>query len=167
MKNRMLTHLLAFSIGLINIQATFPCFAKERESHQMSINDVEYLAKSLRKEIDLEYSRLVESKNLSLPNTGKGNDISFLVSKYLPLGTSFQDAENILMMAGFQLADSPPRPARAADSAYDRFNIRGARILEQRVSWRAEVVIILTPETSGDPLTKVKKVYSAIITSSI
>jgi hypothetical protein len=139
----------------------------QQEKNIMAPEIMKQKGKHLRDNIEDEYNRLKVSKTLSLPNTGKGNDISQIILKYIPIGTSFEDAEIVLQSAGFSLATSPPRPARSLDPSYDRFNIRGGLTLEEMGFGRVDVVIILYAETPGVAHTTVKKVYCSIKTSSL
>lgn len=157
---------LGFSVAMLCV--AIPCSAQlANQIKQISSNDLDQQGKQLRTEIELEYHKLKDSKTLSLPNTGTGNDISAIILKYIPIGASFEDAERILREADFKLAASSPRPPHPTDASYDRFNIRGGIILEGNLVWQAEVVIILYAETPGAEHTKVKKVFCSIITSSL
>jgi len=58
----------------------------------------------LRIAIDAEYKRLEKAGEIKGPGQGHGgNDISWLVEMYIPVGSSVDDGEKILSSAGFTL----------------------------------------------------------------
>src|SRR5207249_9735577 len=108
--NKVACHLFLV-LGLAAMLSWFalPSCAIEKENGQMTSNDLEQRGKQLRAEIEAAYKQLKSAKKL---RTGiKGNDITELVLKYVPIGTSFDDAENILRFAGFTVH---PRPTANA-----------------------------------------------------
>jgi hypothetical protein len=68
----------------------------------------------LRKAIDEIYEKLADAKALKIMGAGR-NNITNIVVKYIPIGTSFDDAEAILRAAGFKVGkrtmnyDNKPR----------------------------------------------------------
>jgi hypothetical protein len=72
------------------------------------LGDVETRGKELRTAIDAFYARLpVTTKAPSLPPT-PATDMADILKRYIPAGTSFDDAEAILRQAGFTIV----RPRR-------------------------------------------------------
>jgi hypothetical protein len=59
--------------------------------------------KELRKAIDEEYKRLADADELKSEMGGGRDFITDVVIKYIPIGTSFNDAEAILRTAGFEV----------------------------------------------------------------
>jgi len=72
----------------------------QKEKSVVTNESLEQRGKQLRTAIEQEYQRLEDSKAMT-PKSG-GN-ISELVLKYIPVGTSFDDAERILRGAGFDV----------------------------------------------------------------
>ena len=60
--------------------------------------DLDRRGKQLRLEVDRTYQQLPEQKKLKVQN-----DIGTLVLKYIPIGSSFKDAEAILRSAGLNV----------------------------------------------------------------
>ena len=121
--------------------------AIEKENGQMTSDDLEQRGKQLRAEIELVYKELKTTKKL---RTGiKGNDIGEIVRKYVPIGTSFDDAENILRFAGFKVY---PRPAaNAAGNRPDRYHVSAwIDPLDQGLTWNVQVIVSLKPKAPGD-----------------
>src|SRR5437763_13898291 len=118
--NTVACHLFLV-LGLAAMLSWFalPSCALEKENGQMTPSDFEQRGKQLRAEIEAVYKQLKSAKKL---RTGiKGNDITELVLKYVPIGTFFDDAENILRFAGFTVH---PRPeANAAGNRPDRYHV--------------------------------------------
>ena len=78
----------------------------------------ESIGKNLRAEIDKTYKELQEQKKLK---PGEPADISAVVLKYIPVHSTFDEAEIILKAAGFQVG---PRPgATVAGNRPDRYNV--------------------------------------------
>jgi hypothetical protein len=69
-------------------------------------SDYARTGKQLRREIKEIYASLKRTHALGSPT--KGNDVTDVVLKYIPVGTSFDAAEAILRGGGFQVG---PRPA--------------------------------------------------------
>lgn len=61
----------------------------------MSIDQLALKGKQLRAEIDAEYHRLKESKKLE-----RNNDVTPIVTRYIPINTAFSEAKSILQAAG-------------------------------------------------------------------
>ena len=66
----------------------------------MKSNELEHRGKELRKAIDDAYEKLADAEALRGKNT-----ITDVVIKYIPIGTSFDDAEAILRAAGFKVEE--------------------------------------------------------------
>ena len=79
--------------------SSFPPAVFGETGRQMSPNELVQRGKELRNEIDSVYQTLKTEKKLS----GRGTDISDHVRKYIPPGSSFDDAEEILRSAGFSV----------------------------------------------------------------
>lgn len=75
----------------------------------MKSNELEQRGKQLRKAIDEKYKRLADAKALKIMGHGR-NNITDDVIKYIPIGTSFDDAEAILRAAGFEVGKRDMNP---------------------------------------------------------
>jgi hypothetical protein len=69
----------------------------------MSTADIRQRGVSLRDQLSAACSTLINKGEVS----AEGNDLSGIVSAYIPVGTSFSDAENILRAAGFEVGPKP------------------------------------------------------------
>jgi hypothetical protein len=67
-------------------------------------SDLEQRGKQLRMAIDKKYKELHDANAISMRHV---NDITPLVLQYVPIGTSFDDADKILRAAGFGVAPHP------------------------------------------------------------
>jgi hypothetical protein len=140
-----------------------PCYAQGVDQTTNSTRDTAQLGKQLFSDIEQKYQALRKEGATTLDRV----DISAIIVKYIPIGTSFKDAENILVNAGFSLAPSPPRPKRVNDHTYFRFSIRGGMTLDKGLACKTEAWIILSPEKPGSLLNKVSKVSGGINTSCL
>jgi hypothetical protein len=87
--------LIAASILLC---VTTTPFAAETSSDAQTVKRIQALTmngKQLRAEIDRTYQQLQSSKTLN-----RGHDVTTIVLKYLPLGSSIDDAKAVLHAAG-------------------------------------------------------------------
>jgi hypothetical protein len=99
-----------------------------------------------------------------------GNDVSSIVKKYVPVGTSFANAETTLRSSGFTIDPLPPResPENPSPLWSDehklmmRFAIFGTLVLAQKGSSRITVEITLLPKILGPDHNTVKGVHAAI-----
>src|SRR5438270_6702249 len=86
-----------------------------------------------------------------------GNDVSSIVKKYVPVGTSFANAETTLRSSGFNIDPLPPReppnnPSPLGSREHTlmtRFAIFGTLVLAQQGVSRITVEITLLPKISG------------------
>lgn len=90
----------------------------KREIKMAAESDLELQGKQLRSEIDSTYKKLTDS-NL-IKNSGMGrNFITDIVSKYIRVGMSFDDAETILRAAGFTIQPRIPNRYLSDVEKYD------------------------------------------------
>jgi hypothetical protein len=98
-----------------------------------------------------------------------GNDVSDIVEKYVPVGTSFADAETTLRSSGFDI-ERPREPPNIPCSLWNDENksmmslaIFGTLVLAQHGISRMTVEVTLLPKIleAGDQNT-VKRVHAAI-----
>ena len=86
-----------------------------------------------------------------------GNDVSSIVEKYVPVGTSFANAETTLRSSGFNIDPlPPPEPPKNPSPLWSgehklmmRFAIFGTLVLAQQGVSRITVEITLLPKISG------------------
>ena len=99
-----------------------------------------------------------------------GNDVSSIVRKYVPVGTSFADAAAILRSCGFDIDPLPPREPPKNPSPFwsgehelmMRFAIFGTLVLAQQGVARITVEITLLPKILGADHNTVRGVHAAI-----
>jgi hypothetical protein len=130
------------------------------------INALDFQERGARLRLELERTYQ------DLRHTGEfksdGNDVSSIVRKYVPVGTSFADAETTLRSSGFAIDPLPPREPPENPSGSEehklmmRFAIFGTLVLAQHGVSRITVEITLLPKISGADHNTVKGVHAAI-----
>jgi hypothetical protein len=127
----------------------------------MVTEDLQQRGRELRGAIDHTYKTLVDRNGLQ--QGLKGNDISPVVSKYIPLGTSFDDAEKILRAAGFTV---DPRPGQnPPEDRPDKHDVVAYIVpYVQGFMSRTNVYISLRPKSPGN-YTTIAKVNAGILVS--
>jgi hypothetical protein len=120
------------------------------ETQQIASDDLEQRGKELRAELQQAYQKLVDSRKLG---GGRGTDATEAVLPYIPIGTSFWEAETVLRNAGFVVGprpdvNAPPNPNRAADwyAVIARINPFSTKLLESKIS----LYVTLLPKSPGD-----------------
>ncbi|MBF0560734.1 MAG: hypothetical protein HQL37_01710 [Alphaproteobacteria bacterium] len=78
-----------------------PYYEFKNDTNTIESNGLAPIGKQLRADIDNEYKRLVETH--SLKGGLESNDLTEIVTRYIPVGSTFDDAENILRNAGFMV----------------------------------------------------------------
>ena len=111
--------------------------------HQMR-PELRQRGKELRNEIVSVYETLKAEKKL----TGRGTDISDRVRNYIPPGTSFDDAEEILRSAGFTV--SGRLPSDTMSNAPDRYSVGADLKLKGSFPFKIQAIVSLTPKAPGD-----------------
>jgi hypothetical protein len=91
-----------------------------------------------------------------------GNDVSSIVKKHIPVGTSFANAQTTLRSAGFDIDTLPPREPPKNPSPLWRFSIFGTLVLAQRGVSKITVEATLLPTTMDSDHNTVKGVHAAI-----
>jgi hypothetical protein len=139
--------------------------AANRRNHVNALDFQERGAR-LRLELERAYQDLRHTGGFK----SAGNDVSSIVKKYVPVGTSFADAETTLRSSGFDIDPLPPReppenPSPLWSDEHElkmRFAIFGTLVLAQQGFSRITVEITLLPEKSGVDHNTVKGVHAAI-----
>jgi len=126
----------------------------------MTHDELRKHGQQLRAEIEKRYKELVATRELRSLN---GNDIDDVVLKYVPLGTSFDDAEKILRDAGFKV---DPRPgANPSGNRPDRHDVVASiNPFVSNLESKTSVYVFLSPSMPGK-YTKVSKLSAGITTS--
>jgi hypothetical protein len=117
--------------------------------------------KELRNEIDSVYKTLRAEKKITGP---RGTDISDPVRKHIPPGTSFDDAEEILRSAGFDV--SPRPPSDTTSYRRDRYTVGADLKLEGSFGIKVQAIVSLTPKAPDD-YSEVSMVSAGIFLSSL
>jgi hypothetical protein len=167
-RHSVLLGIAALIMGLFLWSYVSSYFALREETALASApvsSNLEVRGKQLRAAIDQTYRKMSEAHELVGP-TGH-NDISFVIIQYIPLGTSFDDAERILKAAGFKIEPRPgPHPPRVVfNSEIDamRFD-EVASIDPYDTSLYVSKTVIsvnLTPQAPMD-YSKISKIYAGI-----
>jgi hypothetical protein len=157
---------LLFCLGLIASSAWSLCPGLSFEFSSSPPPDAfSQQGKELRAELERVYR---DSKNKRHSLTGL--DVSSTVGQYIPVGTSFDDAERILRAAGFKMAPRPPRPIDR-DPAPEwektlRFTMMGGLDLDQTfLVSKTTVSVVLVPDSPGNPNAKVKEISASLMTT--
>jgi len=116
----------------------------------------------------------LQSAYQDLRHTGEfksaGNDVSSIVKKYVPVGTSFADAATTLRSCGFDIDPLPPRePPKNPSPLWSdehklmmKFAIFGTLVLAQHGVSRITVEVTLLPKILEADHNTVKGVRAAI-----
>ena len=110
----------------------------------MEVSKVELRGHELRKDIIAAYKA---AKGSRWPR--KGLDVTDLVTKYIPVGSSFEDAEAILRSAGCEVRRLFPGDNRTGSVGYDDA-VGGSFALERRFPSATEFLALLMPKAPGD-----------------
>ncbi|MCW5797983.1 MAG: hypothetical protein LZF60_230099 [Nitrospira sp.] len=134
----------------------------------VSAETLEQRGRQLRAALEQKFRTLKEANQLGMGN-GPGVDVSPIVAIYIPIGTSFEEAEKVLLAAKFKMGQRPPRPIyRESAPEWEkamRFTLVGGFVLEQSFGYVASVGIELYPDSAGDPGAHVKEIQARIQTS--
>jgi hypothetical protein len=136
------------------------------QRNQKSAFDLRERGARLRLELERAYRELRHTGNFK----SAGNDVSSIVKKYVPVGTSFADAEITLRSSGFNMDPPPPREAPKSPSplwseeqkSMMKSAISGTLVLAQRGVSRITVEITLLPRILAGDHNTVKGVNAAI-----
>jgi hypothetical protein len=135
------------------------------QRNQINALDFQERGARLRLELQRAYQDLRHTGEFK----SAGNDVSSIVQKYVPVGTSFANAETTLRSSGFNI-DLPPRePSNNPSPLWSdehklmmRFAIFGTLVLAQQGVSRITVEITLLPKILGADHNTVKGVHAAI-----
>jgi len=118
-----------------------------RENFTMTSDDTVRLGNELRANLEREYARLTDTKTLNMGV--KGNDVADIIEKYISIGTTFAEAENLLRSAGFTV---DPRPSKnPPGNRPDRFAVSGRiNSLFDVLFIKVEIIVVMTPPAPGD-----------------
>ena len=103
----------------------------------------------LRQDIERAY-RKARSKNTLKPGATRGLDITGVVERWIPVGTSFEDAEAILKAAHFEV-EARPSEAMPPGSLFwqnhpGRFAVGAKLVLDSNIFSTVKVGVALYPE---------------------
>jgi len=113
------------------------------ERHQIR-PELRRRGKELRNEIRSVYKTLKAEQKI----TARGTDISDSVRKYIPPGSSFDDAEEILRAAGFDVSSRPLSDTMS--NAPDRYSVGADLKLKGSFPFKIQAIVSLTPKAPGD-----------------
>lgn len=103
----------------------------------------------LRQDIERAY-RKARSKNTLKPGATRGLDIAEVVERWIPVGTSFEDAEAILRAANFKVEERPSEATPSTSPFWrdhpGRFAVGANLILDSNIFSTVKVGVALYPE---------------------
>jgi len=131
------------------------------------INGLDFSERGAR--LRLELQRAYQDLRRTGEFKSAGNDVSSIVKKYVPVGTSFADAATTLRSCGFDIDPLPPREPKNPSPLWSdehksmmRFAIFGTLVLAQHGVSRMTVEITLLPKISEADHNTVKGVRAMI-----
>jgi hypothetical protein len=111
----------------------------------------------LRDAIDTEYARMSAEEGINPIGNG-ANDFGSTVEKYIPVGSDFDKAEQVLSEAGFEIV------SRGQDSVYPRWYrlLAKVRLYKQGFMNVTEAIVTIDPTSPAD-WSKVGKVEASFL----
>lgn len=153
---------LGASLAILFFGAIGPRVSLAEEQEQMGVpDDLIQRGRLFRIALDEAYHKLVKMASL---RTRGGNDITELAVAYIPIGTSFDDAEIILQNAGFKVGQRPS--SNPPGNRPDRHAVTASIVsFAQKFPSRTDVYVFLTPQIPGDYRGGVATISATIIMS--
>ena len=156
---------MKFAVICVSLLMAAHADATDRRN-QINALDFQERGARLRLELERAYQDLRHTGGFK----SAGNDVSSIVKKYVPVGTSFANAETTLRSSEFNIDPLPPRePLKTPSSLWScehelmmRFAIFGTLVLAQQGVSRITVEITLLPKILGPDHNTVKGVHAAI-----
>jgi len=156
--------IMKFAVICVSLIAAHADAAGQR--NQMKALDFQERGARLRLELQRAYQDLRQTGDFK----SAGNDVSSIVKKYVPVGTSFANAETTLRSSGFNIDPLPPQepsenpspPWSGEHKLLMRFAIFGTLVLAQQGVSRITVEVTLLPEILEADHNTVKGVHAAI-----
>lgn len=148
---------LTFAVICVSLLIAAHAGAVDRRK-QTSALDFQERGARLRLELERAYQDLRRTGEFK----SAGNDVSAIVKKYVPVGTSFANAQTTLRSSGFEIDPLPPREPPKNASPLWKFAIFGTLVLAQKGVSRITVETTLLPTTSETEHNTVKGVHAAI-----
>jgi hypothetical protein len=112
---------------------------------QQPAHDLEQRGKALRAELDRSYQKLVRSHEIA-----QGTDLTEVVLRYIPIGTSFDEAESVLHGAGFVVRPRPNLNVPEVNRARDWYAVIAKLALASNLVAVVDLYISLLPRSPGD-----------------
>jgi hypothetical protein len=136
----------------------------DQRSADLSTNDIDRRGAKLRAALEANYKKLVELKQIHPPDT----DTTDVVTKYISVGMTFSEAEDVLRTAGFHIEPYPDlnqssNPNRSKDWYAVLATVSP---FETRFPFRVDLGVELLPKTPGD-YTDVAKITASFLISSL
>ena len=156
---------LGTALAVTSLYLLVPTFAFEISSSP-ALDALSQQGKQLRADLWEIYKDSKEKAK----SPSSGIDVSSTVTKYIPIGMSFDDAERILIGAGFKMGPRPPHPIQKESivkypEAF-RFAWFGELDLDQtfRVS-KTSVSVTLFPDAPDNPNARAKEIQALLHTT--
>jgi len=157
--------LLSLGVMVLSLYSVSPTLALEFSSSP-ALDAFSQQGKKLRADLEHVYRNSTEKAKSPL----SGIDVSLTVAKYIPIGTSFDDAERILKADGFRMGPRPPHHVQK-DSIVKypealRFAWSGGLDLDQTfLVSKTSVSVTLFPDSPGSPNARVKEIQASLRTT--
>ena len=156
---------MKFAVICVSLLVAIHAHAAGQRGH-MNTLDLQERGARLRFELERAYKDLRRTGEFK----AVGNDVSSIVQKYVPVGTSFADAATTLRSCGFDIDPLPPRepPENPSPLWSDehklmmKFAIFGTLVLAQHGVSRITVEVTLLPKILEADHNTVKGVRAAI-----
>lgn len=136
-------------VGLGIVFVLMPAFGEtiQKEKNTMSSDSLEQRGKKLRAEVENIFRSLKATNSLKPMGQGR-NFVTQAVIKYIPVGTSFDDAEAILRAAGCDV--SPRSYEKLVGNQFYKSNVLGTLTLPGNFLSSTKFSISLIPKSPGD-----------------
>jgi hypothetical protein len=146
-----------FAVICVSLLMAVQAGAVDRRK-QTNALDFQERGARLRLELERAYQDLRRTGDFK----SAGNDVSAIVKKYIPVGTTFANAQTTLRSSGFEIDPAPPRDPPKNASPLWKFSIFATLVLAQKGISRMTVETTLLPATSETEHNTVRGVHATI-----
>lgn len=138
--------------------------ANDGRADPASTNDIDRRGAELRAALEANYKKLVKLNEIHPPDT----DTTDIVTQYIPVGTKFSEAEDVLRAAGFRIEphlklNESANPNRSRDWYAVLANISP---FVSNFHFRVDLAVELLPKVPGD-YTDVAEITATFFLSSL
>jgi hypothetical protein len=130
----------------------------------VDVTDAKQYGMLLRRDLDEEYARLKAIHALN-PNSETGNNISFILTKYIKKGNLITNTIDILKFAGFQFGDD--NGSRAKTNSEEHYLYCGLTIEKIFLGEAKIYVVIYSEEGASKPSSTVSNITGKISVDTV